>query len=90
MVEPTKEQNLKQYLGLTEQGKAPMVNDDKDDKDTPEHSLPLSGREATEFRGIVARLNFLSQNSTNFQFKVKQCSRDMANPTVGSLWRLKS
>eukprot|EP00973_Karenia_brevis_P042982 5950446-Karenia_brevis.AAC.1 len=47
----------------------------------------LNKGEAREYRGVAARLNFLSLDCPDMQFPVKQSSRDMANPTVAS-WRM--
>jgi hypothetical protein len=38
------------------------------------------------FRGIVARLNYLSQDCPDLQFGIKASCREMANPTRGS-WK---
>eukprot|EP00973_Karenia_brevis_P046321 6423044-Karenia_brevis.AAC.1 len=46
----------------------------------------LGKNEATEYRGLAARLNFMSLDWPELQFAIKQCSRDMANPRVVS-WR---
>ena len=40
----------------------------------------LEGAQATTFRGIVARANYLSADRMNIQYAVKECSRGMANP----------
>ena len=44
----------------------------------------LAGKEATEFRGVAARANYLSLDCPDLQFPVKECSREMANPTRSS------
>ena len=44
------------------------------------------GSETTMFRGVAARLNFLSLDAPDLQFPVKQCSREMATPGMGS-WK---
>eukprot|EP00973_Karenia_brevis_P031796 4387568-Karenia_brevis.AAC.1 len=63
-----------------------MMNGDREDK-VEEWEEELLGRsEAKEFRGLAARLNFMSLDGANLQFSIKQCSRDMANPKVVS-WR---
>jgi hypothetical protein len=46
----------------------------------------LSSQEATEFRRLVARLNFLGQDRPDIQFSVKELSRKMSSPTMGA-WR---
>ena len=41
------------------------------------------------FRGLAARMNFLSQDSPDLQYPIKDCSREMANPIRGSWKRMK-
>ena len=59
---------------------------DKDGKEEEGDCLEVGFEEATEFRGIVARLNFIGQDSPDLQYVVKECSRDMSKPTVGA-WK---
>ena len=40
----------------------------------------LPKREATEFRALAARLNFLSQDSPELQYQAKEASREMIRP----------
>ena len=49
----------------------------------------LPAEEATVFRGVVARANLLSLDCLDLQFPVKQMSREMAKPKVGSWKRMK-
>ena len=42
--------------------------------------------EAKVYRGLAARLNFMSQDCPDLQFPIKPCSREMAKPTRES-WR---
>eukprot|EP00973_Karenia_brevis_P081607 11313501-Karenia_brevis.AAC.1 len=62
------------------------MNGDREDKveDWEVESLDKAG--AKEYRGLAARLNFMSLDWPELQFAIKQCSRDMANPKVIS-WR---
>ena len=62
----------------------------KEDKEDEDYEKELLGKEeSTSFRGIAARLNFLSLDSPELQFPVKQGSREMANPCKGSRKKLK-
>ena len=49
----------------------------------------LEPEDATEFRVVAARANFLSLDCPDLQFPVKQMSREMAKPMVGSWKRMK-
>ena len=46
----------------------------------------MDKEEAKIYRGLAARLNFMSQDCPDLQFPTKPCSREMAKPTRGS-WR---
>ena len=46
----------------------------------------LEGKDATMFRALTARLNYLSLDCPDLQFPIKQCSREMSNPMLGS-WK---
>jgi hypothetical protein len=49
----------------------------------------ISKEEATLYRGVVARGNYLTQDRSDIQFAVKELSRGMANPTKGDMRNLK-
>ena len=51
--------------------------------------VELSESEATKFRGLAARVNFLAQDCPDLQFPAKEVCRDMSFPTVASWARLK-
>ena len=51
--------------------------------------VELNDFEATMFRGLAARLNFLARDCPNLQFPAKEVCRDMWVPTVASWKRLK-
>ena len=57
-------------------------DDDFEQEDVDEY-------EATIFRGLVARINFLSQDCPELQYPAKELSREMSSPKVGSWKRLK-
>ena len=59
----------------------------KDDDDCDKEEV-MKG-EATEFRAVAARVNFLGQDSPELQFPAKETSREMAKPRRGSWKRLK-
>ena len=54
-----------------------------------EEAEPLDAIEVRRFRGIAARLNYLSQDRPDIQFATKEVCRDMARPTVNSMKKLK-
>eukprot|EP00973_Karenia_brevis_P009819 1327403-Karenia_brevis.AAC.1 len=74
------------YFGCNDKTKPIGMNGDKEDRveEWEEEFLDKVG--AKEYRGLAARLNFMSLDWPELQFAIKQCSRDMANPKVIS-WR---
>ena len=48
--------------------------------DAQEGQQALSNREASQYRGLVARANYFSQDRTDIQFAVKELGRKMSNP----------
>eukprot|EP00973_Karenia_brevis_P048851 6776461-Karenia_brevis.AAC.1 len=73
-------------FGFNEKTKPIGVNGDSEDKVEEWEEEYLGKAEAKEYRGLAARLNFMSMDWPELQFAIKQCSRDMANPKVIS-WR---
>ena len=49
----------------------------------------LSETQASQYRGLVARANYLSQDRSDIQYAVKELSRTMSSHTVGWWERLK-
>jgi hypothetical protein len=54
-----------------------------------ESAVPLSPPEASRFRAMAARANFLSLDRPDVQYAVKELCRDMAAPTATSWMKLK-
>jgi hypothetical protein len=63
------------------------VNEQKSDQRDPDEEL--GGKEATKYRAIAARLNYLSQDRPDIQYAAKEISRDMSKPKVGSWGKVK-
>ena len=64
---------------------APLVsNGDKETKEEEWKKEALGKSEATAYRGLAARLNYMSQDCPDLQFIIKDVSQHMANPTRGS------
>ena len=83
-------QKLLEYFGFDEHTRTLGSNGDRcDHEDDAWASEKLTGKAATEYRGLAARLNYMSLDCPDLQFPIKQCSREMASPTNGSLGRLK-
>lgn len=46
------------------------------------------GEQATNFRAVAARGNYLAMDRPDLQFTIKEICREMSRPTTGSLRRL--
>jgi hypothetical protein len=68
--------------GFSANGKAEDVDNEGDEEE-------VTGEEATAFRALAARANFLAQDCPDIQFPAKEVCRDMAVPKVGSWAKLK-
>ena len=51
--------------------------------------VALAGRDATSYRAISARANYLAQDRTDIQYAVKEVCRAMSAPTKGDLRKLR-
>ena len=76
---------LLDYFGFKRDSRGLGVNGDKEDKEEEGEDEEVGREEATIFRGLAARLNFLSLDCPDLQFPVKDCSREMSHPTRGAL-----
>ena len=67
-------------LGLKEDSREVGVPIAKDDDDRGSN-IELDKSAAKQYRGIIARMNYLGQDRSQIQFAVKELSRSMAKPT---------
>lgn len=54
-----------------------------------EDDIEIVGADATRFRGVAARCNYLEFDRPGIQYATKEIRREMSKPTTGSLRRLK-
>ena len=81
---------LMERFGYDEKTKPLTSNGDTElHQDEEWESEHVTRSEATEFRGAVARVNFLSQDSPELMYPAKELSTEMANPIIGAWKRLK-
>ena len=78
-----------EHFGFEGSGKGCATNGEKDFRKEGWELEGLPLEEATAFRGLAARLNFLSLGGPDLQIEVKACSREMARPVEGSFALLK-
>ena len=88
--DPKHRKMILEHFGFDEGSRPLVYNGEKDWKPDEEwEQEPLGREEATTFRGLAARANFLSLDCPDLQFPVKDMSREMSKPTIGSWKRVK-
>ena len=82
--DPRHRKVLAEHFGFQEDSAASAYNGDKDRKEDAEDEIEMEKGEATEFRGMVARMNYLAQDSPDLQYPSKELSREMVRPRRGA------
>jgi hypothetical protein len=85
--DPRHRKIVMEHFGFDTGTRSIGFNGDSEDKVEEGDEELLEKEEAKVFRGLAARLNYMSLDDADLQFGVKVCSRDMANPKKGS-WRM--
>jgi hypothetical protein len=80
---------LMESFGLDGGSTGLVSNGDKEDKEEEGDGEDMGDGEATEFRGGIARINYLGQDSPDMQFPELGLSRKMSQPKVGGWRRMK-
>ena len=78
-----------EFFGFCGKTKVSKYNGHKEEREVECEGEALGKEEGTAFRAVAARLNYLSLDCPDLQFPIKECSREMANPTRGSWAKLK-
>ena len=84
--DPRHRKALMDHFGFEEGVKGAAVNGDKERKEEEGDEDDMEREEAKTFRGLVARMNYLAQDSQDLQYPAKEVSREMARPKRGA-WR---
>ena len=63
-------------------GTVDRQSEDDDEKE-------LTGKEATTYRRLVARLNYIAQDRPDIQYATKELCRHMADPRQGDVKAMK-
>ena len=88
--DPKHRRIILEYFGFDQESRPLSTNGERDcSKDEEWQKDKLGSKEATEFRGLAARMNFLGLDCPDLQFPVKQVSREMSSPIIGSWDRIK-
>ena len=75
-----------QALGLEDAKEVASPGEDEKKWEEEENRQELGQKQATEYRAIAARLNYLAADRPDIMYSVKEACRHMASPTVGA-WR---
>ena len=88
--DPKHRKLIMEHFGFDDESSHLVFNGEKDwRKEEAWEEEELPAEEATVFRAVAARANFLNLDCPDLQFPVKQMSREMAKPMVGSWKRMK-
>ena len=74
-----------EQLNLQQAKSLSVPGSDEDDKATEADLVPLEGADATLFRGLAARSNYLAPDRPDIMYPAKEICREMAKPCAGSL-----
>ena len=78
---------IQEHIVNSEVVKEEVVMDELGHDEGEESDCAMSAADATRFRGLVARANYLAQDRPDLQFPVKELSRRMATPRHAD-WQL--
>ena len=76
-------------LGLQDAKPVSTPGEPESKDNEAQNSQLLSNTDASRFRGLAARANYLASDRTDLMYSVKEICRHMATPTVGALKKLK-
>ena len=90
--DPEHAKKIWEALGLTSKANGldkPIVKEGLEDLEDEAKQERLGPHEASEFRAVAARANYLSLDRVDMQFAAKEICRDMAEPRCASWGKLK-
>ena len=87
--DPRHAELIKQQLTLEEAKPAFILGIKEEGRIATDHEEPLDNEQATRYRALIARCNYLSPDRPDVSFAVKELARNMANPRRGDWTRLK-
>ena len=87
-IDPRHAKLIIKQLGVGELRSAAAPGIDGFDEVDREDDVEITGSDATRFRGVAARCNYLAFDRPDIQFPTKEICREMSKPTTGSPRRL--
>ncbi len=85
--DPKRRSIVREQFGFEEGSKGLSVSGKAEDQDDDDEEL--EGPEATEFKAMAARLNFMALDCPDVQFATKEICREMSSPNRSSWTRIK-
>ena len=76
-------------MGMQEAKGVSTPGEDERRFEEEENDKPLGSEDATQYRKVAARANYLSADRPDIMFAVQEICREMANPTIGGKRKLK-
>jgi hypothetical protein len=76
-------------MGLTDAKEVSTPGEDEKKWEEEENDKKLESIEATKFRRVAARANYLAADRVDIMYAVKEICREMAAPTIGGKRKLK-
>lgn len=87
--DPRHAEIIKQQLVLEEAKAVTTPGTKEEGRTATDHEQPLDEEQATKYRALTARCNYLSPDRPDVAFAVQELARNMANPRRGDWTRLK-
>ncbi len=75
--------------GVKPEARKVVKKDEESDGEEVEDDEPMEAKDATRYRAIVARLNYMAADRADIQFAVKEAARHMSTPTKSNWHALK-
>ena len=87
--DPRHAELIVEQLGVTDSRTLSTPGVDGEAEEDNDEDVDITGQDATRFRGVAARCNYLAMDRPDIQFATKEVCREMSSPTTGSYRRLK-
>ena len=87
--DPKHRELILEFFGFCEKSKVSKYNGDKEDREEEYGDEALGKEEASRYRSIAARIDFIAQGRHERLFSAKELCRHMAAPTEGGMRKIK-
>ena len=80
---------IQEQMGVTSGGGITTAGTPQEEAASEEAAVPLVGKDATMFRGVAARCNYLSLDRPDLQYAAKEVCSEMSSPNSQSVTKLR-